>query len=176
MFKGQKGNVILHSDEDPKGDYRPPYIKEEKQEPNEWDWWVLPLIFGSGAILIAVIGSVISVCCYMRCCSRAPEVYAPPNGKPDEPGKALANCQDNESVGFEFVTNRVQSKALKEKNLDAESIKSIIGSMAKLSDDVRNVVETVAPLIHKSSPNNENLEIEMMPLKKAPPIGNPMKR
>ena len=176
MFKGQKGNVILHSDEDPKGDYRPPYIKEEKQEPNEWDWWVLPLIFGSGAILIAVIGSVISVCCYMRCCSRAPEVYAPPNGEPDEPRKALANCQDNESVGFEFVTNRVQSKALKEKNLDAESIKSILGSMVKLTDDARNVVETVAPLINKSSPKNENLEIEMMPMKKAPPIGNPMKR
>ena len=48
--------------------------------------------------------------------------------------------------------------------------------MVKLSDDARNMVETVAPLINKSSPKNENLEIEMMPLKKAPPIGNPMKR
>ena len=176
MFKGQKGNVILHSVEDPKGNDRPPYIEEEKKESNEWDWWVLPLIFGSGAILIAVIGSVISVCCYMRCRSKAPEVYAPQKGEPDEPGKALVNCQDNESVGFEFVTNRVQSKALKEKNLDAESIKSIVGSMAKLSEDVINVVETVAPLLNKPSPKNENLEIEMVPLKKAPPIGNPMKR
>ena len=180
MFKGKKGNVILHSVEDPKGNDRPPHIEEEKKESNEWDWWVLPLIFGSGAIVIAVIGAVISVCCYMRCCSKAPEVYAPPSGKPDEPGNALVNCQDNESIGFEFVTNRVQSKAAKEKTLDAESIKSIVGSMAKLSDDVRNVVETVAetvaPLINRSSPKNEDLEIEMMPLKRAPPIGNPMKR
>ena len=176
MFKGQKGNVILQSVEDPKGNYRPPYIEEEETESNEWDWWVLPLIFGLGAIVIAVIGAVISVCCYMRCCSKVPEVYAPPNGEPDEPGNALVNCQDNESVDFEFVTNRVQSKAAKEKNLDTESIKSMVGAMTKLSDDVRNVVETVAPLINRSSPKNENLEIEMKPLKKAPPIGNPMKR
>ena len=71
------------------------------------------------------------------------------------------------------MTNRVSSKAAKEKNFDAESIKSIVGAVAKLSDDVKNVVETVAPLISKPSPRNENLEIEMMPIKKAPPIGNP---
>ena len=71
------------------------------------------------------------------------------------------------------MTNRVSSKAAKEKNFDTESIKSIVGAVAKLSDDVKNVVETVAPLISKPSPRNENLEIEMMPIKKAPPIGNP---
>ena len=176
MFKGKRGNVILHSVEDPKGNYRPPHIEEAEKESDEWDWWVFPLIFGLGAIVIAVIGAVISVCCYMRCCSKVSEVYAPPNGEPDEPGNALVNCQDNESVDFEFVTNRVQSKAAKEKTLDAESIKGMVGAMAKFSDDVRNVVETVAPLINRSSSKNENLETEMMPLKKAPPIGNPMKR
>ena len=176
MFKGKKGNVILHSVEDPKGNYRPPHIEEAEKESDEWDWWVFPLIFGLGAIVIAVIGAVISVCCYMRCCSKASEVYAPPNGEPDEPGNALVNCQDNESVDFEFVTNRVQSKAAKEKTLDAESIKGMVGAMAKFSDDVRNVVETVAPLINRSSSKNENLETEMMPLRKAPPVGNPMKR
>ena len=67
----------------------------------------------------------------------------------------------------------MSSKAAKKKNFDAESIKSIVGAVAKLSDDVKNVVETVAPLISKPSPRNENLEIEMMPIKKAPPIGNP---
>ena len=41
---------------------------------------------------------------------------------------------------------------------------------------VETVAETVAPLINRSPPKNENLEIEMMPLKRAPPIGNPMKR
>ena len=177
LFKDQESNIILHSVNDPKGDDHPPELNnEEEEEDNYWDW-LLPLITGLGAIVIAVTGSVILVyCCCIRgrCCAKKPEVYAPAHN-PSNPSKhanALANCQESGPADFEYVTSKAPSKASKVKKLDAESVTNFISTAAKLSDDVRSISENVSVLMSQPPSRNDNVGTEMVPLVKSP-VNNP---